>query len=185
VRAEDVDSNDIAVTQRNEVYFTDPPGHRVWFIDSKGNKRVVYTGIEFPNGVRTSPDQSLLLVSDTRGKWVWSFQIQPDGSLTNGEPFYRMETPDESSQSGADGMTLDTEGFLYVATRLGIQICDQPGRVNAIINKPQSASVTNLVFGGPDMQWLYVTNGDKVYRRHLQRKGVVPWNPVKSPMPRL
>ncbi|HEX7962763.1 MAG TPA: SMP-30/gluconolactonase/LRE family protein [Terriglobales bacterium] len=185
VLAEDVDSNDIAVTQRNEGYFTDPPNHRVWFIDSKGNKRVVYTGIEFPNGVRTSPDQSLLFVADTRGKWVWSFQIQPDGSLTNGEPFYRLETPDESSQSGADGMTLDTEGFLYVATRLGVQICDQPGRVNAILNKPQAASLSNLVFGGPDMQWLYVTNGDKVYRRHLQRRGVVPWNPVKPPVPRL
>jgi gluconolactonase len=185
VLAEDIDSNDIAVTQRNEVYFSDPPNHRIWFIDSKGNKRVVYTGIDFPNGVRTSPDQSLLLVADTRGKWVWSFQIQPNGSLANGQPFYRMETPDESSQSGADGMTLDTEGFLYVATRLGVQICDQPGRVNAIINKPQAASLSNLVFGGPDMQWLYVTNGDKVYRRHLQRKGAVPWNPVKPPTPRL
>jgi gluconolactonase len=185
VLAEDIDSNDIAVTQRNEVYFSDPPNHRIWFIDSKGNKRVVYTGIDFPNGVRTSPDQSLLLVADTRGKWVWSFQIQPNGSLANGQPFYRMETPDESSQSGADGMSLDTEGFLYVATRLGVQICDQPGRVNAIINKPQAASLSNLVFGGPDMQWLYVTNGDKVYRRHLQRKGAVPWNPVKPPTPRL
>ncbi|HTD25305.1 MAG TPA: SMP-30/gluconolactonase/LRE family protein [Terriglobales bacterium] len=185
VLAEDVDSNDLAVTLKNEVYFTDPPGHRVWFIDAKGNKRVVYTGIEFPNGVRTSPDQSLLLVDDTHGKWVWSFQIQPDGSLENGQPFYRMETPDDSSQSGADGMTLDTEGFLYVTTRLGVQICDQPGRVAAIINKPQGKSLSNIVFGGPDMQWLYVTNRDKVYRRHMKRKGVVSWNLVMPPVPRL
>ena len=185
VLAEDVDSNDLAVTLKNEVYFTDPPGHRVWFIDAKGNKRVVYTGIEFPNGVRTSPDQSLLLVDDTHGKWVWSFQIQPDGSLENGQPFYRMETPDDSSQSGADGMTLDTEGFLYVTTKLGVQICDQPGRVAAIINKPQDKSLSNIVFGGPDMQWLYVTNRDKVYRRHMKRKGVVSWNLVMPPVPRL
>jgi len=185
VLAEDVDSNDLAVTLKNEVYFTDPPGHRVWFIDTKGNKRVVYTGIEFPNGVRTSSDQSLLLVDDTHGKWVWSFQIQPDGSLENGQPFYRMETPDDSSQSGADGMTLDTEGFLYVTTKLGVQICDQPGRVAAIINKPQDKSLSNIVFGGPDMQWLYVTNRDKVYRRHMKRKGVVSWNLVTPPVPRL
>src|SRR5215469_4918537 len=168
VLAEDVDSNDLSVTARNEIYFSDPPNHRIWFIDNKGNKRVVFTGIEFPNGVRLSPDQSLLTVADTRGKWVWSFQIQPDGSLANGEPFYRMETPDDSSQSGADGMTYDMTGFLYVATKLGIQVCDQPGRVNAIIGKPQQAGVSNLVFGGPDMQWLYVTSRDKVYRRHLQ-----------------
>jgi len=185
VLAEDVDSNDLAVTLKNEVYFTDPPGHRVWFIDAKGSKRVVYTGIEFPNGVRTSPDQSLLTVADTRGRWVWSFQIQPDGSLDNGQPFYRLETPDESSQSGADGMTFDSEGFLYVATKLGVQICDQPGRVAAVINKPQELSLSNLVFGGGDMQWLYVTNRDKVYRRHMKRKGVVSWNPVTPPMPRL
>ena len=185
VLADDVDSNDLAVTGANEVYFSDPPNHRIWFIDSKGNKRVVFTGIEFPNGVRLSPDHSLLTVADTRGKWVWSFQVQPDGSLTNGEPFYRLETPDDSSQSGADGMTYDTEGFLYIATKLGIQVCDQPGRVNAIINKPQEASLSNLVFGGPDMQWLYVTSRDKVYRRHLRRKGSVSRDLIKPPMPHL
>ena len=185
VLAEDVDSNDLAVTAHNEVYFSDPPNHQIWFIDAQGKKRVVFTGIEFPNGVRLSPDQSLLTVADTRGKWVWSFQVQPDGSLMNGEPFYRLETADDSSQSGADGMTYDTEGFLYIATKLGIQVCDQPGRVNAIIAKPQEASLSNLVFGGGDMQWLYVTSRDKVYRRHLRRKGSLSWNVIKSPMPRL
>ncbi len=82
VLAEGVNSNDLAVTSRGEIYFTDPPGKRVWFIDAKGNKRVVADkGIEFPNGVRLSPDQSLLLVVDYRDKWVWSFQVQADGSL--------------------------------------------------------------------------------------------------------
>jgi len=185
VLADDVDSNDLAVTEGNEVYFSDPPNHRIWFIDSKGNKRVVFTGIEFPNGVRLSPDHSLLTVADTRGKWVWSFQVQPDGSLTDGEPYYRLETPDDSSQSGADGMTYDTEGFLYIATKLGIQVCDQPGRVNAIINKPQEAGLSNLVFGGPDMQWLYVTSRDKVYRRHLRRQGTRSRDQIKLPMPHL
>ena len=185
VLAEDVDCNDLAVTRHNEVYFTDPTNHRVWFVDAKSNKRVVFQGIDFPNGVRLSPDQLLLSVSDTRGKWVWSFQVEPDGSLTNGEPFYRLETPDESSQSGGDGMTYDTDGFLYVTTKLGVQVCDQPGRVNAIINKPQEASLSNVAFGGTDMQWLYVTSRDKVYRRHMLRKGAVSWNQVKPPQPHL
>ncbi|MEO7145252.1 MAG: SMP-30/gluconolactonase/LRE family protein, partial [Bryobacteraceae bacterium] len=139
VLAEDVDSNDLAVNRNGEVYFSDPPNKRVWFIDAKGEKRVVADKIfEFPNGVRLSPDQSLLLVNDTKNKWIWSFQVQPDGSLKNGEPFYRLETRDDSSVSGADGMTLDSVGYLYVATRLGIQICDQPGRVVGIINLPQA-----------------------------------------------
>ena len=186
VIAEGVESNDIAVNRRGEVYFTDPPGKRVWFIDAKGNKRVVLDkGLTFPNGVRLSPDQSLLTVVDMRAKWVWSFQVQEDGSLTNGQPFYRLETPDDSSESGGDGMTLDTEGFLYVATKLGIQVCDQPGRVVGIINKPQPGSLSNVVFGGPNRDIMYVTAGDKVFRRHMRRKGIVSWDPVKPPVPHL
>jgi sugar lactone lactonase YvrE/enterochelin esterase-like enzyme len=186
VLAEGVDSNDIAVTSRNEVYFTDPPHGQVWFIDAKGARRVVVSkGISFPNGVRLSPDQSLLIVADTKEKWVWSFQVEPDGSLANGQPFYRLETRDDSSVSGADGMALDTDGYLYVATRLGIQICDQPGRVVAIVNPPQPGPISNVVLGGPDLQMLYVTAGDKVFRRPVKRKGVVSWIPVKPPVPQL
>lgn len=186
VLAEGVDSNDLAVTERGEVYFTDPPGKRVWFIDSKGAKRVVQDkGFEFPNGVRLSLDGSLLLVADSRGKWVWSFQVQPDGSLVNGQPFYRLETPDDSSVSGADGMAVDSEGHLYVTSRIGLQICDQAGRVVAILNKPQAGSLSNVVFGGPNLQTLYVTAGDKVFRRNVRRKGAYSWQPVKPPKPRL
>jgi sugar lactone lactonase YvrE len=82
-------------------------------------------------------------------------------------------------------MAFDTEGYLYVATELGVQVCDQPGRVMAIINQPQTKWLSNVFFGGPNMQWLYVTGEDKVYRRKIQRQGAVPWNPVKPPMPRL
>lgn len=185
VLAEGVASNDLAVSARGDVYFTDPAAHKVWLIDAKGNPRVVHEGISFPNGIRFSPDQSLLLVDDSNGRWVWSFQVQPDGSLANGEPFYHLETADESSATGADGMTVDTEGYLYVTTRLGLQICDQPGRVVGIVRKPQDAPLSNVVFGGPGLETLYVTAGDKVFRRHVRRKGVFPWAPVKPPVPRL
>ena len=84
-------------------------------------------------------------------------------------PFYRLETSDDSSASNGDGMTLDTQGFLYVATKVGVQVCDQPGRVNLIMNMPQPGWLASLAFGGPDMQWLYVADKDKVYRRHTKR----------------
>lgn len=180
-----VNSNDIAIDRNGGIYFTEPPTKRVWFIDAKGTKRVVHEGIESPNGVLLSADQSLLFVTDYRGKWVWSFQVQRDGSIANGQPFYRMETSDDSSVSNADGMTVDTDGYLYVATQAGLQICDQAGRVVAILNKPHEGRLTNVVFAGPDMQTLYVTAGDKVYRRHVRRKGVLPWAPVMPPRPRL
>ena len=82
-------------------------------------------------------------------------------------------------------MTVDSEGHLYVATRMGVQICDQAGRVVGIINKPQPALLANVVLGGADFQTLYVTAGDKVFRRPVKRKGAVSWQPVKPPMPKL
>lgn len=186
VHATDVTSNDLVVLKNGAIYFTDPPSRKIWYIDpATGAKRAVHEGLEFPNGIVVSPDQTLLMAADMRNKWVWSFQIQPDGALAHGQAFFRLETPDETGQSGADGMTVDTEGHLYVATRLGVQICDAPGRVVAILNKPHAGSLSNAVFAGPGLDWLYVTAGDRVYRRPLRRKGFFPWTPVKPPQPRL
>jgi enterochelin esterase-like enzyme/sugar lactone lactonase YvrE len=128
------------------------------------------------NGLCLSPDQFFLYVSDPNGKWVWSYQVQSDGSLANGEPFFRMETTDEGSASGAAGMAVDSKGLLYVATLLGIQICDQQGKVNAILNRPEQADpslgpISGIAFGGADHQYLYAVIGNKVFRRHLARKG--------------
>ncbi|MCC6366049.1 MAG: SMP-30/gluconolactonase/LRE family protein [Bryobacterales bacterium] len=189
VIAEGVESNDLAVNARGEIYFTDPAHHRVWFVDARGQKRVAHEGIAFPNGVRLSPDQAFLMVADTAGRWVWSFRVQADGSLADGMPFHRLEIPDEVEsgplRSGADGFAVDTEGYLYIATKLGIQIADPIGRVVGILNKPQSADPSNVAFGGADMQTLYVTTRDKVYRRAVRRKGALPWAAVKPPKPRL
>jgi len=185
--AEGVDSNDLAVNAKGEIYFSDPPGKRIWFIDAKGAKRIVHEGgLEYPNGVRLSPDQSKLAVADYRTRWVWLFEVAANGDLQNGAPFYRLEAPDDPISAQADGMTFDTEGHLYVATRVGVQVCDQPGRVNAIISRPQpTGPLTNVVFAGPDLDWLYATAGDKVFRRKLRRTGVTSWKPVKPPRPGL
>jgi len=185
-----VQSNDLVVSTKGDIYFTDPGNKQVWYVPKGGAARVVYQGpatggIDRPNGVVMSPDQALLMVADSLGKWVWSFQIQPDGGLAHGQPFYRLESMDDSSASGADGMTVDTEGYLYVTTRLGLQICDQPGRVTAVARNPLGQRLSNAVFAGPAMDMLYVTAGDKVFRRKVNRKGFVPWTPVKAPRPQL
>jgi gluconolactonase len=189
VIAEGVNSNDLAINPRGEIYFTDPEHKRVWFIDRSGNKRVAHEGILFPNGVRFSPDHAFLQVADTQGRFIWSFSVQPDGSLINGIPFFRLELPDEVEsgplRSGADGMTVDSDGFLYVATKLGIQILDPPGKTVGILRKPGDGDPSNVVFGGPDLHTLYVTSGDKVFRRTIKKKGVLPWVAVMPPKPRL
>ena len=183
--AKGISCHDLAITHSGAIYFADPSNRQIGYLSARRKKRVVYEGIAHPGRVRLSPDQSLLVADDPDGKWIMSFQIEPDGSLGNGEPFYRLETLDESSAPGADGMTLDTEGYLYVATRLGLQVCDQPGRVVAIINGPSAAAISDVALGGPNLRMLYVTSGGTVFRRRIQRQGVPTGTLVKPPVPQL
>jgi gluconolactonase len=127
--AEGVQTHHLTVTSRNDIYFSEPPTHKVWLVDDMGHKRVVHDGLNWPRGIRASPDQSILVVNNARTRFVWSFQIQADGSLINGQPFYGLETSDPKNGSDAGGMVFDSEGFLYVATNLGVQVCDKQGRV--------------------------------------------------------
>jgi len=182
VVTEDIQSNDLAVNSRGEIYVSDPNNKQVWFISAKGEKRIVDTGIARPNGVVLSPDQSLLLVADTAGQFVYSFQIQPDGSLTHKQPYFHLHLADGATQSSADGMTVDTQGNLYVTTQIGLQFCDQAGRVNGIISKPQRAWLSNVVFGGPNLDELYVTCSNKVYKRRTKAKGVLSFQPPIQPL---
>ena len=82
-------------------------------------------------------------------------------------------------------MTVDSEGLLYVATKLGIQIADPAGRTVGILNKPDRSDPSNVVFGGRDLQTLYVTSGSKIFRRTIKKKGTFPWVSVTPPKPRL
>ncbi len=186
VFVEKAPSNDLIILSKGGSYYTDPNNKKVWHVDGDGKRRLVDEGIEFPNGVIASTDQTLLFVADTRGRFIYSFQIQPDGSLAHKQKYGHLHVTDDRRDSGADGMTVDTQGRLYVTTRLGIQVLDQLGRVHFIVDKPQNAWVSNVVFGGADLNTLYVTCGDKVYSRKLKATGVVPWKaPVKPPRPRL
>jgi gluconolactonase len=174
------------VSRGGGTYISNPRNHAVRYRAPSGKERTVNVeGISHPSGIALSPDRSLLYVDDPDLRWVWSFQVQADGSLQNPEPFYRLETRDDSSRTAAAGMTVDSLGYLYVATNLGIQVCDQPGRVVAIIDPPAPRPLLGVTFGGPDFQYLYVDAGDKIYRRHLLRKGVPPGVVEKPPVPHL
>jgi sugar lactone lactonase YvrE/enterochelin esterase-like enzyme len=183
VLAEDVSVNDLAVNVKGDLYFTDSPGKKVWYLPKAGKPRVVDEGIESPNGVLFSPDQTLLYVSDYVGQLTWSFQIQPDGSLAHKQRYFYLQIPDAATRSGADGMAADADGRVYIATPLGVQVLDQLGRVQAIIPAPLTASLSNVEFGGPNMDEMFITNGDKVFKRKTKVKGIVSWRPPIKPAP--
>jgi sugar lactone lactonase YvrE/enterochelin esterase-like enzyme len=190
VIAEGFRGNDIVVLHDGGMYVTNPGWNgtdpsKVYYISPKGEKKVVDTGLRFSNGITTSPDQTLLYVDDTRTHWVYSYQIQPDGSLAYKQRYYHLHMPDTADDSGADGMRTDRDGRLYVATRLGIQVCDQAGRVNCIIPTP-NGRVANFCLGGPNFDTIYAACGDKVYSRKLKVKGANAFQaPFKPAPPRL
>jgi gluconolactonase len=186
VVATDVTVNDLAVNVKGDIYFTDSPGKKVWFIPKGGSPRMVDEGIEYPNGVMFSPDQTLLYVSDHAAQLSWTFQIQPDGSLGHKQRYFYVHMPDAATRSSADGMTADTNGSVYIASALGVQVFDQIGKCHAIIPAPQRASLSSVKFAGANMDEMYITNGDKVFKRKTKAKGVVSWKaPIKPPPPRL
>jgi sugar lactone lactonase YvrE/enterochelin esterase-like enzyme len=186
VVADGISGNDIVVGHDGGVYVTQPGGGRepslVWYISPKGEKKIVDKGLRFANGVTLSPDQSLLYVADYASHWVYSYQIRPDGSLAHKQRYYHLHVPDSADDSGADGMRVDREGRLYVATRLGIQICDQAGRVNCIVPTP-NGKVSNLCFGGANFDTLFATCGDRVYKRKLKVRGCQAFQEPHKPAP--
>jgi gluconolactonase len=189
VVAEGFGGNDMVVRHDGSLFVTNPDRttntSQVWYIDPKGEKRVVDTGLIFSNGITLSPDQTLLYVADSRTHWVYSYQIQPDGSLAHKQKYYHLHVPDTAEDAGADGMRTDRDGRLYVATRIGIQVCDQAGRVNCIIPTP-NGRVSNLTFGSEKFDILYATSGDRVYRRKVKVQGANAFEPpIKPAAPRL
>ena len=174
VIADDVDGNDLVIAADGGIYVTEPGRRQVTYINPKGEKRVVdkFGDGSFANGVILTPDQGQLVVADTKSRTLFAYRVEPDGSLSNKQPFYTLHVPALEADAGVDGLTVDTEGRLYATSRLGLQVFDQAGRAHAILPKPQHAWLANVCFGGKDLDTLYVTCQDKVYKRKTKAKGV-------------
>jgi sugar lactone lactonase YvrE len=191
VVADSMSANDIVVAKNGNIYVTSPNGStnpgKLYLIRPDGQRVLVDEGIKFPNGITLSPDQTQVYVTESASHWVWVYKIKPDGTLTYKQRFGWLHVPDTEENAWSDGLKCDTAGRVYVATRIGIQVLDQLGRVNAILPVPPSNGQTsNVCFGGKDFSILYVSCGDKVYRRKLKTRGVNPFDaPAKPVNPRL
>jgi sugar lactone lactonase YvrE len=187
VVANGVEATGIALTAKGGIYFTDAVRKSVSYVDPGGKVRLVYNPFEIamPFGVALSPDQAMLIVTDAQGRFSWSFQIAPDGGLVNGEPFYRLELPESGTTSGVRAVAVDSIGQVYFATPVGIQMCEANGRVAAILNPPEHGAISSFTFAGKDLNYLYVTEGSKLFRRPVKVTGTAVWSPQKPPKPPL
>jgi gluconolactonase len=138
-----------------------------------------------PGGICLSPDQTLLYVADGTSHWVYSYSIDADGTLENRQRYYHLHVPDDADDAGAGGMRVDREGRLWVATRMGLQVCDQAGRVNCIVPVP-SGRATDLCFAGPDFDTVVVTCGRDLWARKVRVRGAPAFQSPSTPAkPRL
>ena len=194
--ARNVAAQSLAVTQKGAIYFTGSMHKTIGLVDASGRMRTVYDGgeIAVPAGVALSTDQAMVIVTDAQSRYSWSFQIAPDGSLENGEPFYRLEVPEEgqtnrSWMSHVEAVATDAGGAAYFATPRGIQVCEPSGRVIEILNapepSPEAGALTGIAFAGANPTWLYVVQGNKLYRRPVKVAYAPVWAPVKPPKPLL
>ena len=87
--------------------------------------------------------------------------------------------------SGVQGVAEDAIGQVYFATALGVQVCEANGRVAMILNPPEHGAITSLAFAGKELDWLYVSEGGKLFQRPVKVKGTAPWSPLKPPRPPL
>jgi len=187
VVSDGVHASDVAVRHDGAIYVTEPvsgeqPASKLWLITLAGEKRLLDSGPFFGSALVFSPDQSLLYGADANSHWIYSYQIQADGLLAHKQRYFHLHVPDNAEGSGAGGLAVDRDGRLYVATYMGIQVCDQAGRVNCI-NPTPNGRVSDVAFGGPEFDTLYATCGDKVFKRKLKVRGAPSFLPPVKPAP--
>ena len=141
--AEDIAGRGIVVTHDGAIYVSEPGAHsdmpsRIWQIKN-GKKNLLDQGLLSASGIAFSPDGSLFYAAEKSTKWIYSYVVRPDGLFTGKQPYYWLHMTDVVNDSGAEDLAVDTHGNLYAATRMGIQVCDQNGRVRAILPLPAPA----------------------------------------------
>jgi len=181
--------NDVVVKSDGTIWFTDPPygilsdyegykadqeqdGCYVYCFDpSTGELKVVADDFAKPNGLAFSPDESTLYVSDTGRShdpnWpahMRMFDVSGKNNLKNGKVFVDID-------SGlSDGFRLDTEGNVWTSAGPCVNVYNPDGVLLGRIKTGKP--VSNVCFGGPRRNTLFITSTDKVFSIAVGATGV-------------
>ena len=174
--------NDVVVRRDGAIYFTDTFGG-LREGDRDRRKQLPYNGVyrwkdgeltllvsDMPktNGLAFSPDERNLYVNGSGDNYVRRYDVQPDGTLSNGMLF--IDLKGHAEHGATDGMKVDVEGNLYVTGPGGIWVVSPQGRHLGTLRVPEIA--INLAFGDADRKSLYVTAHTSVYRIRLKTAGI-------------
>lgn len=181
--------NDVVVKSDGTIWFTDPTygilsdyeGHKadpeqatchVFRVDpDTGAITVVADDFDKPNGLAFSPDESELYIADSacahepdKPRHIRAFRVNGDNSLSGGDARFVLK------QGFPDGFRVDTDGNVWTSAGAGIDVFASDGTLLGRINFPQI--VSNLVFGGPKRNRLFVTCTHEVYSMYVSATGL-------------
>ena len=178
--------NDLVVHSDGSIWFTDPDyGLRfhvprgvkdqahdnVFRIDPQsGALTAVATDFDKPNGLAFTPDESLLYVADSaitdgpgKNSHIRRFRVNGDGTVSGGEVF-------ATTVGIPDGMRVDMGGNVWASAGAKIDVyAPDATLLGQVVGFP--APVTNLAFGGPQRDRIYVTAGGSLFSVLVTAKG--------------
>lgn len=169
----------IRVSAKGKVYVAQrlPGGERViWSLDGKGKKTLEDKRLHGGVQMAFSADEQMLACSEEHSHWVCMYTADENGKLSNGTRFCWLHNTDNSDFRRKGRMSFDTEGRLYVATGVGVQISENrgvvAGLVTGILSLP-SGEISTLCFGGENRDELFVVSGHTLYRRKMNVQGAM------------
>jgi gluconolactonase len=153
--------NDLVFDRAGNLYFTDQgqtglhdPTGRLYRLQRNGQLDLLLSNVPSPNGVALSPDERVLYLGVTRGNQVWRVPLLDDGSVSKVSAFFTSYGP-----SGPDGLAVDHTGRVIVANPgLGVVwVLNHRAEPEVVLRTCAGTSTTNVAFGGPDRQTLFIT----------------------------
>jgi sugar lactone lactonase YvrE len=152
---------------------------KLFCVEPGGASHIMETAIGVSNGPCWSPDGKTFYFSDSMAQVIFAYDFDgAAGSIHN-----RRVLNDTKDHGYPDGATVDAEGFLWSARWEGACVLriDPKGRIDRIVPVP-ATRVTCPVFGGPDMESLYLTTSrahvsDDVLRNYPEQGGVFALRP--------
>jgi gluconolactonase len=176
--------NDVVVRSDGSIWFTDPAygidsdyeGHRaeseiggchVFRIDPVTTAcTIVADDFDRPNGLAFSPDETTLYIADSRLSHIRVFDVDDGDRLSGGRMFA------DGGDDSFDGIRFDHAGRLWTASGRSVRCYDPDGTLIGRLRLPEVAS--NLVFGGPKRNRLFITATTSVYSIMLTVNGARP-----------
>jgi sugar lactone lactonase YvrE len=150
------------------------PLGRLYRLDPDLSWHVLEDKIMVSNGPCWSPDGKTFYFTDTWSGELWAYDYDLEhGTLANKRVFAKTRATDPGAKYAVpDGSTVDAEGCVWNALVYGGEIVRYApdGSVDRRIEMPVK-KVTSVMFGGPELDVLFVTSMAKPPLPHLPQDG--------------